>query len=129
MEAERPEGAAQGPETTDDTKNRQLFAAMYSDLRQPAERQLRRNGGAPISPTTLLHEAYIGMSDRTAVFPDRERFTAYAARVMRGLTIDLVRERRALKRGGAYHSTQLPTGVAEVTEQGVQLSRLVGRAR
>jgi len=124
MQAEPPEGAGEGPEPADVTKNRQLFAAMYNDLRQLAERQLRRNGGAPISPTTLLHEAYIGMSDLAAVFPDRARFTAYAARVMRGFIIDLVRERRALKRGGAYQITQLPTGIAELTEHGVPLARL-----
>ena len=42
-----------------DTPNSLRFAALYSDLRQLAERQLRRNAGAPISPTTLLHEAYL----------------------------------------------------------------------
>ena len=41
---------------------------------------------------------------------------AYAARVMRGLIIDLVRERCALKRGGAFHITQLPTEVEESSE-------------
>lgn len=40
----------------------------------------------------------------------------YAARVMRGLIIDFVRERRALKRGGAFHITSLPTDVAEIAE-------------
>jgi RNA polymerase sigma factor (TIGR02999 family) len=98
-----------------DSPNGLRFAALYSDLRQLAERQLRRSAGAPISPTTLLHEAYLDMSNKDAVFPDRERFIGYAARVMRGLIIDLVRERRALKRGAAFHITQLPTefGIAE----------------
>jgi RNA polymerase sigma factor (TIGR02999 family) len=98
-----------------DSPNGLRFAALYSDLRLLAERQLRRSAGAPISPTTLLHEAYLDMSDKKAVFPDRERFIGYAARVMRGLIIDLVRERRALKRGGAFHITQIPTefGTAE----------------
>ena len=35
-----------------------------------------------------------------AVFPDRGRFMAYAARVMRGLIIDYARSRQAQKRGG-----------------------------
>ena len=94
--------------------NEQLFAQLYDELRQLAERQLRRNSGAPISPTTLLHEAYLGMSGRQAVFPDRQRFMGYAARVMRGLIIDFVRERRALKRGAGVHITQLPTEVEQV---------------
>jgi RNA polymerase sigma factor (TIGR02999 family) len=64
------------------------------------------------------------MADRNAVFPDRERFIGYAARVMRGLLIDLVRERRALKRGGGFHITQLPTDVEDGTPQDGQLARL-----
>ena len=68
----------------------------------------------------LLHEAYLGISARETVFPDRERFMGYAARVMRGLIIDFVRERRALKRGAGYHITQLPTELpaAAVTDLG-----------
>ena len=104
--------------------NRQLFAALYGDLRRLAERQLRRSEASSISPTTLLHEAYIGMSDRDVHFPDRERFMGYAARVMRGLIIDLVRERRALKRGGAYHITQLPTEAGDPGESMLGLVRL-----
>ncbi len=101
-----------------------LFASLYGELRQLAERQLRRNAGAPVSPTTLLHEAYLGMHDRDAVFPDRERFIGYAARVMRGLIIDFVRDRRALKRGGDFHITQLPTEVPELEKDETDLSRL-----
>src|ERR1700744_2542325 len=85
-------------DATDATRNRLLFASLYDDLRRLAERQLRRSGAAFVSPTTLLHEAYLGMSDRDAHFPDRDGFMGYAARVMRNLIIDLVRERRALKR-------------------------------
>lgn len=106
----------------DANANGRLFASLYGELRQLAERQLRRNSGSPISPTTLLHEAYLGISAKDAVFPDRERFMGYAARVMRGLIIDFVRERRALKRGGAFHITSLPTDVAEVAEG--ELSRV-----
>jgi RNA polymerase sigma factor (TIGR02999 family) len=112
------------PDPADVSKNRLLFASLYSDLRRLAERQLRRSDAGFISPTTLLHEAYLGMSEREAHFPDRDRFMGYAARVMRGLIIDLVRERRALKRGGAYHITQLPTEVEESPESSTDLARL-----
>src|SRR6202020_215487 len=105
------------------TPNGLRFAALYADLRQLAERQLRRSAGAPISPTTLLHEAYLDMSGKDAVFPDRERFIGYAARVMRGLIIDLVRERRALKRGAAFHITQLPTEIGPADDD-TALTRL-----
>jgi RNA polymerase sigma factor (TIGR02999 family) len=122
VEAEPPAFSEQSPEAAGVAANRKLFAALYDDLRQLAERQLRRNEGASISPTTLLHEAYIGISGRSAVFADRERFMGYASRVMRGLIIDFVRERRALKRGAAFHITQLPSEIAQVDER--QLARL-----
>jgi RNA polymerase sigma factor (TIGR02999 family) len=101
------------PEAGPPESNKQLFAALYSELKALAERQLKRNQGVPLSATTLLHEAYLGMSAREAEFPDRQRFMGYAARVMRGLIIDFVRKRRALKRGGEFHITQLPTEVGE----------------
>jgi RNA polymerase sigma factor (TIGR02999 family) len=122
MEAEPPVVAGQSPDGLGQSENRQLFAALYRDLRQLAERQLRRNNGAPLSPTTLLHEAYIGISARDAVFPDQQRFMGYAARVMRGLIIDFIRERRALKRGAAYEITQLPSELA--VESAAELTRL-----
>jgi RNA polymerase sigma factor (TIGR02999 family) len=122
MAPEPPGIAGQRPDEADAARNRQLFVSLYSDLRQLAERQLRRNAGIAISPTTLLHEAYIGISGRDAFFPDRERFMGYAARVMRGLIIDFVRERCALKRGAAYQITQLPAEVPE--EDASELTRL-----
>ena len=79
-----------------------LFAALYSELHRLAASQLARNGrGAALSPTTLLHEAYLDMAGREgASFPDEGRFMGYAAKVMRGLVIDYARHHQALKRGG-----------------------------
>ena len=69
-----------------------LFAALYAELHQLAERQLPRNACASISPTTLLQETYLlGMAQAHAVFPDRARFMGYASRVMRGLIVDFAR--------------------------------------
>ena len=106
------------------TPNEQLFASLYSELRDLAQRQLRHNSSASVSPTTLLHEAYLGMSGGNAVFPDRARFMGYAARVMRHLVIDLVRERRALKRGSEFHITRLRTEVEVPCADEGELSRL-----
>ncbi len=90
-----PHTAAPGGAESD---HRQLFASLYDELRRLAERQLRRSNGVSLSPTTLLHEAYLDMSGREARFPDRGRFMGYAARVMRGLIIDFVRGVRARNR-------------------------------
>ena len=89
-----------------------LFAALYRELHRLARRELARDGGRlSLGATTLLHEAYLDMSGRPgAQFPDRARFMGYAARVMRSLIVDHARERRALKRGGAFEITALETG-------------------
>jgi len=84
MESELLVSSEQHPDVAASVTHSRLFAMLYGELRQLAERQLRRNAGAPVSPTTLLHEAYLGMRGRDAVFPDRDRFIGYAARVMRG---------------------------------------------
>jgi RNA polymerase sigma factor (TIGR02999 family) len=91
-----------------------LFESLYRELRRVAARQLRVNGsGSTLSPTTLLHECYLDLAGSDASFPDRPRFIAYAARAMRGLIIDAIRERRALKRGGAFHLTAFDTHAAD----------------
>jgi RNA polymerase sigma factor (TIGR02999 family) len=124
MESVPGVSSEQQPDAAASVTHSRLFASLYGELRQLAERQLQRNAGAPVSPTTLLHEAYLGMRGRDAVFPDRERFIGYAARVMRGLIIDFVRDRCALKRGGEFHFTQLPTQVPESSKEETELSRI-----
>jgi RNA polymerase sigma factor (TIGR02999 family) len=86
-----------------------LFSALYRELRGLARRELARAGpGASLGVTSLLHEAYLDISQREGVaFPDRARFLAYAARVMRGLIIDGLRRRQARKRGGGFEITSI----------------------
>jgi RNA polymerase sigma factor (TIGR02999 family) len=93
----------------DAVKAGELFTALFRELHAIAERELRRGGGdLTLSPTTLLHEAYLNLAARDGIrFPDEQRFLAYADRVMRGLLIDYVRRRRAVKRGGEFHLTAL----------------------
>jgi len=81
-----------------------LFALLYAELHRLAKGQLARSSfGTTLGTTTLLHEAYLSMSEREGtVFPDRARFMAYAARAMRGLIIDHARRRQAVKRGGEF---------------------------
>ena len=89
----------------------QLFDLLYAQLHRLARRELHRRGSlAELGATTLLHEAYLKVSVNDGyVFPDRARFMAYAARVMRGLIIDDIRRRRSQKRGGLFHLTSLVT--------------------
>jgi RNA polymerase sigma factor (TIGR02999 family) len=102
-----------------------LFAALYSELHRLAARQLARNGaGAVLSPTTLLHEAYLDIAGReAAAFPDERRFLCYAAKVMRGVIIDYARRRQARKRGGGFEITALTSDVASAAPDDGELVR------
>jgi RNA polymerase sigma factor (TIGR02999 family) len=102
-----------------------LFAQLYAELRQIARRELRRNAGLAVSPTTLLHETYLKVQQREDVaFPDQPRFLAYAARAMRNLVIDYARHRQAQKRGGGFEITSLPTELPEQVADATELERL-----
>jgi RNA polymerase sigma factor (TIGR02999 family) len=113
----------------DDAENatpEQLFAALYEDLRNLAQRELRRRGSSlTLGATTLLHEAYLTLHDRHGLlFPDRAHFLAYAARAMRGLIVDAVRSRMALKRGAGLHRVTLPTDIPEQGDDATDVLRL-----
>jgi RNA polymerase sigma factor (TIGR02999 family) len=99
-----------------------LFSTLYAELHRLAKRELaRQNLPVTLTPTTLLHQAYLGMAEREGPsFPDCARFMGYAARVMRGLIIDHARNRRAQKRGGQFEIISLgtddPDGSADYQE-------------
>jgi len=96
----------------------QLFVLLYDALRQMAQRELRRGSGLSLTPTTLLHETYLNISQRESVaFSDRGQFMSYAARAMRGLIVDYLRSRHAQKRGGEFKITSLPTELPHVSEE------------
>jgi RNA polymerase sigma factor (TIGR02999 family) len=103
-----------------------LFTALYGELHRMAQRQLARS--APyltLGTTTLLHEAYVDLAGREgAVFPDRARFMAYAARVMRGIVIDHARNRKAQKRGGQFEITSLERDAADPAAEPGELARI-----
>lgn len=103
-----------------------LFSTLYSELHRLAQRQLARNGpGVTLGATTLLHEAYLDISEREGtVFPDRGRFMSYAAKVMRGVIIDYARSRRAQKRSGGFEITSLTGDVAGPVAEESELLRI-----
>ena len=104
-----------------------LFAALYSELHRLAKRELGRHGFVTLGATTLLHGAYLDMAERNGPsFPDRPRFMAYAARVMRGLIIDHARNRQAQKRGGQFEFTSVDVDVAENAVDDREMKRLSG---
>jgi RNA polymerase sigma factor (TIGR02999 family) len=112
-------------ETGDPTAGPALFAVLYSELHRLAQRQLAGNAALNLGATSLLHEAYLDIARREgASFPDRPRFMAYAARVMRGLIIDYVRRRQAQKRGGRFELTTLVGDEADPATDDTELQRI-----
>jgi RNA polymerase sigma factor (TIGR02999 family) len=112
-------------ERGDEASAGKLFSLLYAELHRLARSQLARQGVISLSATTLIHEAYLDMAAQGGPsFPDRARFMAYAARVMRGLIIDHVRNRLAVKRGGHFELTSLTTNVEDAVSDDRDLTRI-----
>jgi RNA polymerase sigma factor (TIGR02999 family) len=99
-----------------------LVPMIYPELRRLARWHLRgsRDVQKVLSPTELVHEAFLRLCDQNQ--PDwshRSQFYYIAARVMRQVLVDYVREQRSQKRGGGALTVSLDTmrgiGIAENT--------------
>lgn len=101
---------APAPDSADE-----LFRLMYQDLRRLASSRLRRSEDITMLDTTaLVHESYLRFQHQTDLGGMTQgQFLAYAARVMRFVVIDFVRQRHAERRGGDQLHVTLNTDVAE----------------
>ena len=90
-----------------------VFVRVYPELRRLAQMRLER-GEATLTPTVLVHEAYLRLieNDQLAL-NDRRHFFACASRAMRCIVIDQARQHFAQKRG---------SGLQHVTLSGLELS-------
>lgn len=79
-----------------------LFPMVYGELLSIAHRQLVSNVLAnQVSPTDLVHEAYLKLIDHQQVsWKSRTHFFAIGSRVMRQVLVDRARHNMAAKRGG-----------------------------
>ena len=91
------------------------YALLYDELRRLAHGRLRREGDmTSLDTTALVHESYLRLRAGPAGdFPDRHHFLSYAAHVMRSVVVDLVRARKAERRGGGALALTLSTTVIE----------------
>jgi RNA polymerase sigma factor (TIGR02999 family) len=78
-----------------------LATLIYPVLRDIARGQVWSNGALTLRPTELVNEAYERLAEQKGVaWQSREHFYAIAARVLRRVLIDHIRQRRCEKHGG-----------------------------
>ena len=86
-----------------------IFPLVYDELRRLARAQLQREpDGHTLSPTALVHEAYMRLIDYSRMeWNGRAHFMAVAATAMRRILVDHARSHRSTKRGGALKRVPL----------------------
>lgn len=88
-----------------------LIPMVYEELRVLARAHLNAEhdgGGATLSPTGLVHEAYLKLVGGADIaWENRRHFFGSAARAMRQVLVDRARRHRDLKHGGRIEHTAL----------------------
>src|SRR5882724_1745055 len=99
-----------------DSRNR-LLALLYDDLHRLAHARLKRAEPITVLDTTaLVHESCLRLMQGDALdVNDRGHFLRYAARTMRSIIVDLVRQRRSERHGGKALHVTLNTDIVEST--------------
>ncbi|MEQ1684595.1 MAG: ECF-type sigma factor [Burkholderiaceae bacterium] len=90
--------------------------ATYAELKKIARARLHASGPlTQLNTTALVNESYLRLSARAEQlqFPSEGHYYAYAAKVMRSIIIDLVREHQAERRGGGALRVTLSTTLGD----------------
>ncbi len=91
-----------------------LFSDAYEELRRLAATVRKGDPSATLSPTALVNEAWIKLSDSPHVAQtSRLHFKRIAARAMRQVLIEAARRRQADKRGGGTPFVTFDDSMAE----------------
>ncbi|MBX3146808.1 MAG: sigma-70 family RNA polymerase sigma factor [Gemmatimonadales bacterium] len=78
----------------------ELFSLAYEELRRLAATVRQNDPNSSLSPTALVHEAWLKLQGRAGVTTEsRLHFRRLAARAMRQIVVDLARRRLTEKRG------------------------------
>ena len=96
-----------------------VFPLIYEELRAIAERQLwNERDGHTLSPTALVHEAYMRLIDYNRMeWSGRAHFLRVAATAMRRVLVDHARGQRSLKRGGRLRRVSIDAVQLSADEQ------------
>lgn len=78
-----------------------LWQLTYDELRRIAKAHLRRESpNHTLTATSLVHEAYLRLSDQKVRWQNRSHFFGVASQACRRVLVDHARQRLAQKRGG-----------------------------
>lgn len=90
------------------------YALVYAELRRLAALQIAQGEGHTLTPTALVHEAFLKLAGGALLaLNDRQHFFNLVARAMRQTVLDHAREQLALKRGGILFRTELDEGIPD----------------
>ncbi len=85
-----------------------LVSRVYTELRSMARSLLAEDGGPTLQPTALVNEAFLRLlGPGNHAFEDRRHFMGAAARAMRQVLVDRLRQRMADKRDGGRRPLSL----------------------
>jgi RNA polymerase sigma factor (TIGR02999 family) len=109
-----------------------LLPALYAELRRLAGALTAQRGpGQTLTPTALVHEAYLRLvRDQDPGWQGRRHFFGAAARAMREILIEQARRKGRLKRGGGGRRVELAEGMAWIeppADDVLALDEAIGR--
>jgi RNA polymerase sigma factor (TIGR02999 family) len=92
----------------------ELLPALYTELRRLAAALTAQRGpGQSLTPTALVHEAYLRLvKGEDPGWQGRRHFFGAAAQAMREILIEQARRKGRLKRGGGGRRVELAEGMA-----------------
>ena len=87
-----------------------LLQRVYNELNKLAAAAMKHETAQTLSPSGLVHEAYLRLADPEGILPfeNRRHFFGAAALAMRRILVDAARSRARNKRRGAQQRIELP---------------------
>lgn len=94
---------------------RQLWEAVYDDLRAMARRSVAKEFSSDLEPTQVVHEVFLRLHGSSpSSWDNRRHFFGAAVRAMERFLIDHGRHRSAAKRGGGATPVSLSVFAGEL---------------
>lgn len=104
------------PVAPEQLKDETFVAAIYDELRRMANWYLQKeDSNISVSAHSLVHEAYVRLTNHRNMWQDRRRFFSHAAYVMQRILVDRARAKRAEKRG--KNSVRVQVDLQSLTSQ------------